>query len=815
MKFILKINGSESADAAYVGWTPVKCTITIDGYDGQASIPVSITTGDYGNTGRLSLYESSATSAMPVAKIMHNFRSKAEFSFYIAGTYPYASEGHKDTFIKIESNTKKIPERIEKVMVRVRKNANKLTDDEIKMFLEAFVRLNVTAAQNDYENKYTATPTSLLHEIVLMHTLDASYEIHSRTSFHPWHRVFQMHLERALQGIDPRVTIPYWKFDDKADKVFTPTFVGETYQSDDFDQDIAEVRRPKFDLANPLVSYAEHTVWGPLRRAYRKINPAEARPERIYTESMIIDGPESSEYFLYWSRFEERRSHNQAHNAFTGHVVDVGRDPVDPVFFMMHGNVDRLWALWQHKHNRFDSYNVNTYPFQNKYAGERGSKWALLERLDENDGIYLVNNDDVGNFAEDTLWPWDWDGLLSRPMRKWASVDPNYGTGEVPQINIDFPSLASSNYPDGPITVKSAIDYQGRLNNEMAHGFDYDTIPYFDHDRDLSIQPTTSNVVPQKSNPMDRGEHALALNILIDKAADLPSRIEAINLVDDTSEIFLDVAINIIADRSEPVDLRLAVIRAFFASKRSNRHFASRKPRFFDILRGLLNDENKKLRFQAIDILAASDDAVVQKFLVEELQKDQSKFISKTDAIFFLRQNTKPQHSALFLRVFEESSDPKVKKAAIEGLDNDPQVIDLLRKIVEDKDENFKVREAGALSLHHLDHEAMNDLAARIIAEPESGDGIMLFKSSTPEPEEVDFKAALLNMLTFTGDVNRMKKNEDLKNTLKEVVAPSTANKENFRSTFEIMRISPPTGPNIIEQMAVKLLNRLEGTDNE
>ncbi|WP_373515342.1 tyrosinase family protein, partial [Persicitalea sp.] len=657
--------------------------------------------------------------------------------------------------------------------------------------------------------------SKLLHEIALMHTFDAANEVHRRTSFHPWHRVFQIHLERELQEIDPRVAIPYWKFDKMADRVFTAKFVGETKQSDDFDQDVAEIKRPTFDLMNPLLTYVEHTVWGPLRRAYKEINPAVGKPDRIYTESMIIDGPDSSEYFLYWSRFEERRSHNQAHNAFTGHVVDVGRDPVDPLFFMMHGNVDRLWALWQEKHNRYDGNQVNTYPFQNKYAGERGAKWALLETADE-DGIYIANNDDIGNFAEDTLWPWDWDIALSRPMRKWSSMDPDYGTGSVPQINIDFPESAASNYPDGPITVKSTIDYQGRLSNMPALGFDYDCIPYFDRDKkpydQINVSSTKRQNQPHQNN---KDEQTEALYNLSDKTADLHSRIKSIELIDETSEIFLDTAINIIADPSEPYNLRSELILDVFAAKRSNRHFPSRKPRFFDILRGLLTDENRKLRFQAIDILAASEDEIVQDFLISELKKEQSEFISKTDAIFFLRQNTKPQHAALFRKLFEESNDPEVRKAAIQGLGNDPDAIELLKKVVQDIDENFKIREAGALSLHHLDHETMNAVAEKIVAEPESGDDIMLFRSSSPDPDEVDFKTGLLNMLTFTGDVNRLKENEGLKSTLKQVVDPSTGNKANFRSSFELLAAAPSVGPTIIEQMAAKLLNRLEGNDNE
>uniref|UniRef100_UPI0035945117 hypothetical protein n=1 Tax=Persicitalea sp. TaxID=3100273 RepID=UPI0035945117 len=156
MKFILKINGSKLEKAAYVGWTPVKCMLTVEDYEGQNHMPVTITTGHYGKKGRLSLFDSNATSCNPIEKLEHDFQTQGEFSFYIAGQYPNASEGEKDTFIQVESSANLVPVHTTKVMVRVRKNANNLTDDEINIFLESFVRLNTTSAKNNYEGNYTA-----------------------------------------------------------------------------------------------------------------------------------------------------------------------------------------------------------------------------------------------------------------------------------------------------------------------------------------------------------------------------------------------------------------------------------------------------------------------------------------------------------------------------------------------------------------------------------------------------------------------------------------------------------------------------------
>ena len=54
-----------------------------------------------------------------------------------------------------------------------------------------------------------------------MHTDDTNDEAHSRDAFLPWHRAYLLDLERELQAIDPSVTVPYWRFDQPAPRVFS------------------------------------------------------------------------------------------------------------------------------------------------------------------------------------------------------------------------------------------------------------------------------------------------------------------------------------------------------------------------------------------------------------------------------------------------------------------------------------------------------------------------------------------------------------------------------------------------------------------
>jgi tyrosinase len=899
MKFILKINGTESPNAVYVGWTPVRCALTVEEYAGIASLNVTITTGHLDDPkkgeakGRLSLYTSNATSSTPVDKIAHDFQKKPKLEFYVAGKYPEASVAREDTYIEITSQTGEIEPIRVKFMVRVRKNANKLDHDEKELFLKAFTTLSESnTATGEYKGRYTVKPCSILDEIVLMHTYDAQNEIHGRESFHPWHRAYLMHLEREMQAKFPQVNIPYWKFDSKAENVFTEEFIGKTCKleftdlngdevedADEFGERYFTNKIPKFSKGNPMIEYKDHTIWGPLTRSYQYEDPAlgKSNPD-IADEEVVIS---YSDQFIEWCNFEERKSHNQAHRAFSGRLVDVGKDPVDPLFFLMHSNVDRIWALWQHTHNRFDADYSKTYPLPYSYNGKAGKEWAEANfiKFDLLQGIFAVDKYDLGNFANDELWPWglsrksenirsdeidihynetkddEKDTLhrLSRPWRRYA--ESSYGSAVVPELFLKFPESSSAKFPEKPPRVRDMIDYQGRLNPDCSLGFDYDDVPYFDDDKKNDFEPrpritrkeenerflNKSLTVDERLESAKKAiiftptHNSAVLALIADKEENIQIRIQAVKLVNVDNRDSLDALllvlelivkeINTSNASNEFVELARELIHKIFAAKRSNLHFPSCRPMFFNILRGLIRGKNLSLRLIACEILASQNDGVAIDFLYEQASNARPNavkyfsgskpLVSAANAILLLRLNPKDQHTDLYNKIIKENKDTEVRVAAISGLSNASEYKEDLEQIFKDESEEDKIRWASAKTLLHLDRDRMINLAAQNIAESKSGDIIKLFRSVTPDSDEVNFKAGLLNMLTYTGDVERLKQNEGLKSTLKEVVDSSIGNKTNFRSSSEAFNTAPFSKPTTIEHMAAKLLSRLEMSDNE
>jgi len=139
----------------------------------------------------------------------------------------------------------------------------------------------------------------------------------------------------------------------------------------------------------------------------------------------------------------EGSPHGPAHTSFGGSIWDIPTAAKDPLFFMLHANVDRLWAKWQWLQRRFDVKSTKTFSAQGK-AGDPGARR-------------------VGHNLDDTMWPWNQVTTAPRPP-----VAP--GGTLAPSPLTSAPGLSP--------TVGALIDYQGILTPPSRLGFDYDDVPF-------------------------------------------------------------------------------------------------------------------------------------------------------------------------------------------------------------------------------------------------------------------------------------------------------------------------------------------------
>jgi tyrosinase len=419
MRTEIIIDGADGAGANYISWAPVHGTISLVGSAGGADpVDVVLRNQNAGGNGGQVVFRDAIPGEEQDTLQLRLTADGAHAEFFVAGKIGHPSVEDKDAVIEVvEANTGTVLSTMP-LMVRIRKNADSLTAGERERFLSAFAKLNNQGMGGfrDFRD---------------MHRDDTSLEAHGRAGFLPWHRAYLLDLERELQLIDPSVALPYWKFDEPAPNLFTRAFIGVSNR----------LGRVRFDPGNPLEFWATDGVVAGIERSPdfdTATSPAFVMREE---DTLLLGGPQN----LYDSfRDMEGDPHGFAHTSFGGSISQIDTAAKDPLFFLLHVNVDRLWAKWQWLHLRFDTTNPATYPFQ----GSVGGPGATTR---------------IGHNLLDTMWPWNQVTGMGPPNDR-----PNTAPGG------NFPPSPNGNAPGLTPTVGDMIDYQGVVSVGDRLGFDYD-----------------------------------------------------------------------------------------------------------------------------------------------------------------------------------------------------------------------------------------------------------------------------------------------------------------------------------------------------
>jgi hypothetical protein len=198
-----------------------------------------------------------------------------------------------------------------------------------------------------------------------------STHTHGGPSFIPWHRELLRRFEADLRLEDPLVSLPYWQFqnDPRWENItasqFDPGFlgasvgeIGEPFRSRSFYRPNCTAALP---CRNSVPSGGGEAFWAtenpfdPPRFIDRDIVEG-SQPGVRWDDAIVATGdnlPKSQQ----WQAFRGGRAgvtgletdHNNVHGNVGGNIGDVHRAFQDPLVFLLHANVDRLWASWQRR----------------------------------------------------------------------------------------------------------------------------------------------------------------------------------------------------------------------------------------------------------------------------------------------------------------------------------------------------------------------------------------------------------------------------------------------------------------------------------
>jgi tyrosinase len=138
-----------------------------------------------------------------------------------------------------------------------------------------------------------------------------NYCPHSIPYFLAWHRGFITLFERQLREVsgNPALNLPYWNY---------------------------------YDDPTLPVEFTEQASWNPLYNARVNSNVLQALTLNPFSGTLINFQRGLSNAFEVSL---ESQPHNPIHDLIGG-IVDTMQAPIDPIFWLHHANIDRLWSAW-------------------------------------------------------------------------------------------------------------------------------------------------------------------------------------------------------------------------------------------------------------------------------------------------------------------------------------------------------------------------------------------------------------------------------------------------------------------------------------
>jgi|GEM_PF-464546 len=220
----------------------------------------------------------------------------------------------------------------------IRKDANTLTFAERTEFVDGIKALKAEGAYDQFVLRHANTPMG---------------DIHRCPAFLPWHRRFIWDLERELQRVtgNSELGLPYWNWPlgDGSASMWTDDLLGG-----DGDPITGVVQTGPFREGEWTIVNSAGNAAGPLTRAFGRSGLAILSTQSDIEQVLGVTPYDSPPWIMGAApSFRDQLEgwtgpnlHNRGHVWVGGSMLPM-TSPNDPVFFMHHCMVDKIWHEWQ------------------------------------------------------------------------------------------------------------------------------------------------------------------------------------------------------------------------------------------------------------------------------------------------------------------------------------------------------------------------------------------------------------------------------------------------------------------------------------
>jgi hypothetical protein len=288
--------------------------------------------------------------------------------------------------------------------------------------------------------------------------------VHAGPAFLSWHRELCNRLEGLLRQADPVLSLHYWDW--TTDPRSSPDGAGgvvNLFSAQFMGSSNGDVGLP---FQNPATGVFFETtgipnpsspITNPPFPIWRQVDPGLPSPGTVSDfktdQQMVIVGdnlPDAQQYPTF--RVAVERMHNSIHGYLGG---TVGGDPHhafhDPFVFLLHSNVDRLWAVWQRAPGR----EWRLSPDQ-VYGDDRDKTNLGLDPFGSGEPITAIN---------DNLQPWAGGDAFHAPLRPWTPQDSQIQVKTSRHPSVVIPARYDTDPPGG-----GDFGPDASANEDWTHG---------------------------------------------------------------------------------------------------------------------------------------------------------------------------------------------------------------------------------------------------------------------------------------------------------------------------------------------------------
>ena len=212
----------------------------------------------------------------------------------------------------------------------IRRDIAKVSDEERTRFINAIVALDTTKFFPDGVSYWDKQED--IHKNAHFNGVD----VHGGPAFIPWHRVIVNRLEQLLREVDPELSLHYWDWttDPRSNTggrapLFTDAFM------DNASGDVSH----KLDDFESSEGNGHAKIWRDVGAAAAN---GDGTPALASDATILANG----DFATFASALKS--AHDQvAHSYIGGTITQAHYSFHDPFVFLLHSNLDRLWARWQ------------------------------------------------------------------------------------------------------------------------------------------------------------------------------------------------------------------------------------------------------------------------------------------------------------------------------------------------------------------------------------------------------------------------------------------------------------------------------------